>query len=170
MKFPKLAERLFWARRKADITQLELRDLMMKKYEVEIGRNYISEIEHPDKDDPKNPTFEVVAAMAGALEVSLDYLAGFTDEPAVARGVEPATPYISPEADEVAQIVDRMSLDQRKVVLDVTRNMSSLALERTLRQAEIRDILDSVEREMGRAARDDFERILRSKGIYHGGV
>lgn len=68
MELKTLGDRLFWARRNhAKLTQIELRDLMKQKYKVEIGRNYISEIETADSEASKNPSFAVVRAMAGSL-------------------------------------------------------------------------------------------------------
>jgi hypothetical protein len=170
MELRTFGERLFWARRNhARITQLQLRDRMEEECKVKIGRNYISELETTadfDSEDSKQPTFRVVRAMAAAMKISLDYLAGFTDNLTPAQGEEPAPQYFSPEADEVAQLVDRMNAEQRAVVVSVARNLAVLTTERARRQAESKDVIASVEKELGHDARVAYERILRNKGLF----
>lgn len=79
MKPKTFGERLFWARKRyAGITQVELRDRMEKYHGVSVGSNYISELEN--ETTKKRPSFNIVRAMAAVLNVSMDFLAGFTDE------------------------------------------------------------------------------------------
>jgi transcriptional regulator with XRE-family HTH domain len=145
------------------LSQTELRDKMEKLAGVKIGETYISELERTDK----MPSLEVAAAMAKVLDVSLDYLGLLIEdaEQSYRRAPTPAS-YFSEEADEVAQLVDRMSAQQRSVVVSVARNLSVLTTERARRQAEFKELLASIERDLGLDARKAFERILRNKGLY----
>lgn len=159
-----LGQRLFWARRNyARLTQQQLRDKMQADYGVDVGRNYISQLE---TDAGTQPTFAVVRAMAGSLGVSLDFLAGFAKDYAPAQIEEEKTPhYFSAEADEVAKLVDTMHSSQREVLLSVAKNMLAAPTPRQARRAEMRDILDSIERDHGSDMRREIEQIMRGKGL-----
>lgn len=160
-----LNERLFWARRNIGrMTQIELREKMEGEYGVSIGANYISEIETGRGD--KKPSFEVIRAMAGALGVSLDFLARFTDNWMPAQNRESAPHYFSDEADQVAQLVDTLYPEQRSLVLNLARSLSASPIQRQRRQAEAKEILDSIEAKWGRERRDEIERIMRDKGMF----
>lgn len=176
MELKTFGERLFWARHShAKITQKKLRDRMEAEYGVAIGRNYISELEKATAEEEaegivKRPSFTVVRAMAGVMKVSLDFLAGFTEseKPVDGDGAEAAV-YFSEEADEIAQIVDGLRPEQRAVIIALARNLSTVSMERSRREAEARDILESIERELGTTARQEVERIFREKGILNDG-
>jgi transcriptional regulator with XRE-family HTH domain len=158
-----LGERLFWARRNhAKLTQMQMRDRMQSEYGVDIGRNYISQIE---TEEGVKPSFEVVRAMAGVLKVSLDYLAGFTNSITPSSVPDDLPTYFSPEADEMAQLVDSMHPSQREVLLSVAKNMIVAPKPRQLERAEYRDLLDSVERDIGRPMRIKLEKIMRDSGL-----
>jgi transcriptional regulator with XRE-family HTH domain len=162
MELKTFGERLFWARRSyAKITQQELRDKMSAAYGIDIGRNYISQIE---TDEGAKPAFEVARAMAGTLGISLDFLAGFTENHVPAQGEETTPNYFSAEADEVAQLVDAMLPEQRLVVLNVARTIVS-PTTRQRDRALARDVLDSVEQQLGRGVRLDLEKFMRDKGL-----
>lgn len=164
MRLNTFEERLQWARRNhAGITQRELAKKMRSKYEISVGSNYISEIEL-GKD--KKPSFAVVRAMAGAMDVSLDWLALFTEEIEIPKGKEIEATYFSEEADEAAQLIDKMPPEQRLLVLSLTRNLAaSMSPDRQLRIAEVMTILDSIERKLGKEARIEIEQDMRNKGI-----
>lgn len=176
MELRTFGERLFWARHNhARLTQKQLRDRMEREYGVPIGRNYISQLETATEEDVAagrvaRPSFTVVRAMAGVLEVSLDFLAGFTEssEPRTSDSAEAVT-YFSEEADEVARIVDDLRPQQRSVIIAMARNLAAVSTDRARREAEAKDILDSIERQLGRTAREEVERIFRGKGIFNGG-
>jgi len=175
MQLKTFGERLFWARHNyAKLTQKQLRDRMEEEYGVTIGRNYISELEKATREEEeegkvKRPSFTVVRAMAGVCKVSLDFLAGFTDEarPTTSDSAETAI-YFSEEADEIAQIVDSLRPEQRAVVIALGRNLAALSMDRARREAEAKDILESVERQLGTPARQEIERIFRDKGVFKG--
>lgn len=166
MPLETFGERLRWARQThAQLSQIELRDRVKEVYGVSIGANYISEME---LERGKKPSFEVVRAMAGVLGVSLDWLARFTQDflPVTERESIPA--YFSEEADLVAQLVDSMPSDRRGLVLSVVRNMTPSTDERQRRIAEVAEILNSIERELGGDARANVERIMRERNFFAG--
>lgn len=143
-----------------ELSQVELRDAL-KKYGVDIGETYISELERT----AKMPSLEVAAAMARALDVSLDYLGLISDEAhSYRQEAEPS--YISPEADTVAQLIDGMNQESRELVLNLARSLAATATDRLLREDEAINILDSIERQHGRRVRDDIERLWRNKGMF----
>ncbi len=163
MNLTTFGQRVFWARRNhARLTQKQLRDKMFEMYEVEIGRNYISQME---TDPEVTPSFGIVRAMAGALGVSLDYLAGFSQSYLPVQGEEATPVYFSEEADEVARLVDAMHPSQRQLVLNVAKNMLSAPTPRQRERADIRDMLDSIARDKGDDVRREVEEFLRHKGL-----
>lgn len=164
MKFETFGERLFWARRHlAQLTQIDLRNRMAENSGVEIGANYISQLETGGAEN--RPSFEVVSAMAAELKVSLDWFAGFTGNYEPGRLDDTPPNYFSQEADEVARAVDGMRPEQRALVLNLVKSMVVAPSERQRERSEIVDMLNSIERQRGRNVRREIEQILRSKGI-----
>lgn len=154
--------RLRVLRAERDLSQIALRDRMEKLYGVPIGETYISELERTEK----MPSLEVAAAMAKALDVSLDYLGLVINEPLSFRREPPAPDsYYSEQADEVAKLVDDMQPQQRDLLLNVAKSMVAAPSLRQRERAEIREILDSIERKLGRAVRREVEQVLRGKGM-----
>lgn len=137
------------------LSQVELRDRMEKEAKVEIGETYISELERSDR----MPSLEVAAAMAKVLDVSLDYL-GLLIEDGESYKRTPAPIYFSEEADKVAGMIDSMRPEQRRALYTLARDLSGSPVERAKQDAEKEDILDSIEREHGTAARTDVEQVL----------
>ena len=163
MELKTFGERLHWARRKyARMTQQQLRDRMQEEFGVDIGRNYISQLE---TEAGAQPTLPVLTALAGALRVSVDYLVGLSKSHVPAQGEEIMPQFFSPEADEVAQLIDAMRPSQRTLLLEVARNMASPAVQRRHMLAEMRDALDSVEEELGTEARLRVEKRMRRKWL-----
>lgn len=163
MELKTFGQRLRWARQNhAKITQTELAKKMKEEQGVPIGKNYISELEK--EEAKKRPSFEMVRAMAAAMNVSLDFFGRFTELLEPVHGKEQSPHYFSEEADEVAQLVDAMKPEQRVLVLNLARNITA-PTERERRQSEVKDILDSIERELGRDTRVSVERVLRSRGL-----
>jgi transcriptional regulator with XRE-family HTH domain len=133
------------------MTQLELHDAMVKAG-VEIGQSYISKLETSDT----MPTLEVAAAMARILGATTDYLALLTDDPEPPQPTPPV--YISPEADEVARLVDAMPADARTDLLSIARRLARPAEGRSER--EIIWWLARVEQAAGITARQALERLI----------
>ena len=89
-------------REDAELTQDQLTDALAASG-VEIGRSYISAIER----SRKMPNGEVIAGLARVLRTTSDYLLGLSESPEAPTDVAPTAGF-SPEADEVARIVDAM--------------------------------------------------------------
>ena len=165
MKLETFGERLFWARKKyAKLKQVELRQKMEDDFGVDIGANYISELEKENAE--KRPSFEVVRAMAGVCKVSLDFLAGFTTNHMPAQGEEVTPHYFSEEADTLATLVDTLHPDQRALVLGLARSLSAQPTNRERMQTGAEQMLDSIERKHGESVRAEVEKFLRDKGIF----
>lgn len=150
----------FW-RTEHKLSQVELRDKMQKEHGVDIGETYVSELERTEK----MPTLEVAIAMAKVLNLSLDYL-GLLIGDAISYVRDASPHYFSEEADEAAQLIDKMRPDQRVLVATLVRNVSRLPTERQRRETEIKKLLDSVEKDMGIDARKKVEGIVRSQGLF----
>jgi transcriptional regulator with XRE-family HTH domain len=76
----------------------------------------------------KNPSLEMLCELAGLLRTTTDYLLLRTDDPDVpgVRPLENGDPvYFSPEADEVARIIDALPPETRQYVLYMVRAMST---------------------------------------------
>jgi transcriptional regulator with XRE-family HTH domain len=159
MELSTFGKRLRVLRIDRDLSQIELRDAM-EKLGVSIGETYISELERTTK----MPMLEVAAAMARVLNVSLDYLGLLVDD-ARSYKAEPVETYISPEAEELAQIADAMHVSQREILLTVAKNMASAPTPRQEERARATDVLDSVEREHGRAMREQIKELMRRNGF-----
>jgi transcriptional regulator with XRE-family HTH domain len=111
--------RLRQLREDADFTQDQLID-RLAAVGVRIGRSYISELERTDK----LPNGEVIIGLARALRCSADYLLGLSDVaelPTDAAGVYG----ISPEADEVARIIDALPPETRAFVVHMARSLAA---------------------------------------------
>lgn len=144
-----------------DLSQIALRDRMEKNYNVPIGETYISELERTEK----MPSLEVAAAMARALDVSIDYLALLIDDAVSYRRQPTPDNYYSEEADDIAKLVDDMHPEQRAILLSLAKSMVDAPTQRVRERAEMRDILDSVERSHGRIVRREIEKLMRGKGM-----
>lgn len=143
-----------------DLSQIDLRDRMVKSG-VPIGETYISELERTEK----MPSLEVAAAMARALDVSVDYLALLIDDAVSYRRQPVPDNYYSEEADEVAKMIDAMHPEQRALVLNVAKSMISAPTQRQRERAEIIEMLNLIEKNHGRIVRRDIEKLFRNKGM-----
>jgi transcriptional regulator with XRE-family HTH domain len=148
-------KRLRVLRQDQKLSQVDMRDAIDNM----IGETYISELERTEK----MPSLEVAAAMAKVLNVTLDYLALLIDEAEPLKRSSEAD-YMTPEADAVASLIDEMSIDQRTLMLEVARNMSS-SNARQRRLDESIEILDSIERKWGLTFRREIETLIR-KGSF----
>lgn len=143
-----------------EMSQIDLRERMERECGEKIGETYISELERTDK----MPTLKVAAAMARVLETSLDYLGLLTDDGSASYKHAPPLEYFSPEADQMAQIVDGMNQAQRTAILGVARSMvAPTQAERD--HMEARDILNSIGDKLGGDVRRKVEAIMRDKGL-----
>lgn len=147
--------RLAQLRRDLGITQEDLRARMQAESGVNVGQTYISQMERQNK----MPSLEVATALARALKTSVDYLALLTDDSTPHRETGPQ--FFTPEADEMAQIVDTLPADVRLVALSVVRSIAAQSeAAREARRRELADMLTSIERNAGSEARRVIERQL----------
>lgn len=159
MALDTFGKRLRVLRQDRGLSQIDLRD-NLKVYAVDIGETYISELERTDK----MPSLQVAVGMAKVLNVSVDYLGLLVDEAKSFRP-EPKLEYITPEADELAQLADTMSAEQREMLLGMARSIMSPLVEQRRMREGVRVMLDSVERREGILARREMERRLHEIGL-----
>ena len=143
-----------------DLSQIDLRDRMEKEHGEKIGETYISELERTDK----MPSLKVAAAMARVLNTSLDYLGLLSEDGALSYQRTPPPEYFSPEADEVARLVDDLQPAERAVLLSVARGMVKPSAKQ-LDRAEARDVLNSIGQQLGEGVKRKVEDIMRQKGL-----
>ncbi len=105
--------RIKWARMRAGLTQVGLAHL------VGVGNVYISQLE----SNTHRASRETLKKLAEALNVSRAFLELETDDPTppqpIPADMEPV--YFSPEADEIARLVDAMPAHRRAYVLNMVR-------------------------------------------------
>ncbi len=107
------AQRIKWARNRAGLTQDGL------AREVGVLYVYINQIENAKRE----PSRKLLKKIAVTLGVSMGFLELETDDPTppkeMGASVDPV--YFSPEADEIARMVDAMPEHRRAFVLNIVR-------------------------------------------------
>ncbi len=100
---------------------------IVQRHGVKCTNSHISKIELGDSA----PSWEVAIVLADALKTSLDYLAVRTDNAdALTDRGEPEPVYVSPEADEVARLMDyELSEFRRRDVLLFARALAEAGAE-----------------------------------------
>jgi transcriptional regulator with XRE-family HTH domain len=110
--------RIKWARIRAGLTQTGLGHL------VDVRNVYISQLEA----DKHRASRTLMNKLAKALNVSRSFLELETDDPAPPQADAPEAPiYFSPEADDVARIIDALSAPQRALALNIMRVIAAHA-------------------------------------------
>ena len=110
--------RLAQLRADRHLTQEDLvRELMQRGFALTQGT--LSKFERKT-DAPSGAT---VAALAVALGTSADYLVGLTTNPYPLR---PESTFFSPEADQIARLVDEMSLETRTLFVQAAESWIAL--------------------------------------------
>jgi transcriptional regulator with XRE-family HTH domain len=140
--------RLKTLRLDAGLTQEQLTVALLEQG-VSIGRTYVSELERAETN--RMPNGEVIAAMARALGANGNYLLMIDRNPEPPGENGPV--FFSPEADNVAQIVDTLPPWRR---VDALRLMQALA-----------ESSDELRHEIG-AATTTVEQELRAAGLVLG--
>jgi transcriptional regulator with XRE-family HTH domain len=106
--------RLFMLRRDMKLTQTDVIE-RLAQMGVSIGQTYMSTLEN---SEDRTPTGEVVAGLARVLETSADYLLMLSDDPLpVEKRGEIEAIGISPQAEELARIADRLPPFRRDELL-----------------------------------------------------
>ena len=86
---------------------------------VNITPSMLSKIEH----DQKNPSMEVLIALAQVLDVSIDWLVPAQGTDTLYRRIEDEPIYFSEEADQVARLVDALPPKYRAVILEQAQSV-----------------------------------------------
>jgi len=123
-----------------------------------VRQNYISGIENGSA----KPSAIIMARIAKALGVSLDFLMVLSDNPAI-NGDEKPT-YYSVEAEEAAHIIDGLPPSWRGVVLDLVKDYDTAHKDVLRRAKEFDKLLREVEEAGGAMAREALERFIRGNG------
>lgn len=130
---------------------------------AELTQSYLSKLENARPEAGfKAPSGEVVAALAGALQTSADFLLCMTDDPDAALNAKEEV-HISPEGVKAGDIVDKLSPTSRREALQLLQTLYEVDAER--RAANTRQwnrLLDIVGKTLGSDARSQIEQsILR---------
>lgn len=107
--------RLQWLRKRKGITQQGLAHV------VGVHHVYISQLE----SNTRTASRSLIAMLANELETSIGFLELETDDPTPPKRVEPEPIYFSPEADNVARMIDAMPEQRRAFVLNLVRLCAS---------------------------------------------
>jgi transcriptional regulator with XRE-family HTH domain len=119
---------------------------------AQVRQGYISIIEK----DNGAPSAALMAAIARALETTLDFLMMLTNDPRTPKDAEPT--YLSKEAEETAKMVDEMYPDFRAKALLAVRTLYEHHLEHAQRNKQIEELLAVIEAAKGVEGRRDAER------------
>ena len=153
--------RLRVAREDAGLKQEELTALLEERYGVHVGRSYISELER-NWEANKMPMADVLAALAKALNVNGNWLLLLDDRPDLPD--EDSGHGITPEAQEIAGLVDLLPDWRRAEMLDWLRHIadpdSELHQQARRTTEEIRQRLAIAESVLGPEAMHMLETIL----------
>ena len=98
-------------RQEKDLSQTAIA-AMLEGYGIKITPSHLSLVEK----NKRNVSVELLVALARLLETSTDYLLVLTDNPAP-RDSTDVVLYISREADELAQLVDSLPPETRRLLL-----------------------------------------------------
>lgn len=114
-------DRIRRLRKDRGMTQHDVVDALLEEQGVSVGRSYISELERSDKV----PGGEVTAGLARLFNTTTDYLL----DGGVDTEVEHGQRYTSPEADEIANIVDDLPPARRREALNLVKVIWAQACE-----------------------------------------
>lgn len=110
-----LAKRLLLARKDLDWNQLQLAD------RSGISRQYISDLE---RGRIVNPTIDVIAALAGALDIPPAHLAGWIDNPSGESIAEGHIAYtVDPRIQELIDLYDDLDPANQAIALEIIRTI-----------------------------------------------
>lgn len=136
-------------------TQQQLAERIEAEAHITIGQNYISQLEN----GRALPSMPVAVALARVLHTTLDYLMLLSDNPEPPDG-QPI--YITPEADELARLVDTLPAEARAELLAIARRLARPVVGRAEREREALWWLTRVEAAAGPSARQALERAIMS--------
>ncbi len=104
-----LAKRLLLARKDLDWKQLDLAD------RSGISRQYISDLE---TGRIVNPTIDVIAALAAALDIPPAHLAGWIDDPS-GEGIAEGPYTVNPRIQELIDLYEDLDTTNQAIALEI---------------------------------------------------
>lgn len=161
-----LGKRLRYLRLTMGLSQTDVRNRMAAEQGVEIGANYLSILESDRKH--KRPSLEVMAALARVLGTTTDYLGLNTDDPALPQDTDTEATYITPEAERLAALADRLPASRRLELVTLAELMvGNYNRPATAEGEDALAMLQSIERMLGLEARRAVEDVLRRRYRNH---
>lgn len=124
---------------------------------VNVRQNYISAIEN----DNATPSAEVMAAIARALDTTLDFLMMLSD--VAQTPADNAPTYIAPETAAAAKIIDDFPPKGRMACLNMLRSYKADYEHYLRRRNATHNMLESIEINYGKEARGTVEKFLRNE-------
>lgn len=130
---------------------------MLHSYGIDITPSHLSLVEK----NKRNVSIDLLVALARLLETSTDYLLVLTDDPTPADKKE-IVPYLSREADDMAQLMDSLPPETRRMLLAAAH--AWVQHERQRISDEWVSLLSAIERSVGRDKRREIEAALMRDG------
>lgn len=130
---------------------------MLQGYGISITPSHLSLVEK----NKRNVSIDLLVALARLLETSTDYLLVLTDDPSPPDKSD-VVPYLSREADDMAQLMDSLPPETRRMLLSAAH--AWVAHERQRIADEWVSLLSAIERSVGRDKRREIEAALMRDG------
>lgn len=130
---------------------------MLQGYGITITPSHLSLVEK----NKRNVSVDLLVALARLLETSTDYLLVLTDDPSPPDKSD-VVPYLSREADDMAQLMDSLPPETRRMLLSAAH--AWVAHERQRIADEWVSLLSAIERSVGRDKRREIEAALMRDG------
>lgn len=130
---------------------------MLQGYGITITPSHLSLVEK----NKRNVSVDLLVALARLLETSTDYLLVLTDDPSPPDKSD-VVPYLSREADDMAQLMDSLPPETRRMLLSAAH--AWVQHERQRIADEWVSLLSAVERSVGRDKRREIEAALMRDG------
>ena len=143
-------------RQEKDLSQTAIA-AMLQSYGITITPSHLSLVEK----NKRNVSVDLLVALARLLETSTDYLLVLTDDPSPPDKVD-IVPYLSREADDMAQFMDSLPPETRRVLLAAAH--AWVQHERQRISDEWVSLLAAIEKSVGREKRREIEAALLRDG------
>lgn len=130
---------------------------MLRGYGINITPSHLSLVEK----NKRNVSVDLLVALARLLETSTDYLLVMTDDP-TPPDKRDIVPYLSREADDMAQLMDSLPAETRRMLLAAAH--AWVQHERQRISDEYVALLSAIERSVGREKRREIEATLVRDG------
>lgn len=124
---------------------------------VKINNTWISQIENSDK----MPSVDVAIALAKVLNTTTDFLFLLVDDPKIPNQQEPE--FFSPEADEIARIVDSLPVEQRQRCVEKVKRIDEKYRQQLQTRREMESMFASIEANCGLEVRRAVEKQIAER-------